>query len=372
MVELNIVKIIALITIFISSLLLFFLLTVKTKSKLSNLLLAGFIVFCSIDIIGLFINQHICFYLFSKTFTFLIFPTLFLYVLSICRIDFKLTFKSLLHTIPFIVYLLILIFYFLTKTYYESNLIIEAFNKLIWAFNAILLKLQALLYIIITIYILRKHKKIYLENYTGGNIAIYKLLSQIILIFVITFPVTLAKEILSFTVFHDTLKWLNLVLITLALFMLCFFILKALFNPKLFRSVDFKIQTTDKITQNSKHEIEDTNERNTVIEQLRQYMIEQEPYLNPALTLQELSSQLNIPSRKLTLIINKHLGQHFFDFVNQYRIAKAKEYLQDFANNKLTIQQVFYDVGFISKSSFNTAFKKHTGITPTEFKNKFL
>ena len=48
------------------------------------------------------------------------------------------------------------------------------------------------------------------------------------------------------------------------------------------------------------------------------------------------------------------------------------EYLHDFANNKLTIQEVFYDVGFNSKSSFNTAFKKSTGLTPTEFKNKFL
>lgn len=372
MVELNIVKVIALITILISSLLVFFLLTVKAKSKLPNLLLAGFIVFCSIDIIGLFINQHIYFYLFSKTFTFLIFPTLFLYVLSICRVDFKLTLKSLLHLMPFIVYLLILIYKYLSKTYYESNLIIEILNKLIWTFNAILLKLQALLYISITIYILRKHKKIYLENYTGGNIVIYKLLSQIILIFVITFPVTIAKEILSFTVFHETLKWLNLVLIALALFMVCFFILKALFNPKLFRSVDFKIQTIDKINKNSNHKIEDTLEWNIAIEQLRQYMIEQEPYLNSELTLQELSSQLNISSRKLTLIINKHLGQHFFDFVNQYRIIKAKEYLQNLSNSNLTIQQVFYDVGFNSKSSFNTAFKKYTGITPTEFKNKFL
>jgi len=372
MVELNIIKIIALITIFISFLLSFFLLTVKTKNKLSNLLLAGFIIFCSIDIIGLFIGHHPKFYLFSKTFTFLIFPALFLYVLSICSIDFKLTLKSWLHAIPFILYQLILVAYFLFGTYDEPNLIIEIINKLIWTFNVILLKLQALLYIIATIYILRKHEKIYLENYTGGDIDIYKLLSQIILIFAISFPVTLAKEIVAFTGLYDTLKWINVVLVTLALFMLCFFILKALFNPKLFRSVDFKIQTADKITQNNNHEIEDSIERNKAIEQLQQYMIEQEPFLDAALTLQELSSQLNIPSRKLTLIINKHLGQHFFDFVNHYRIEKAKEYLHDFANNKLTIQQVFYDVGFNSKSSFNTAFKKSTGLTPTEFKNKFL
>ncbi len=368
----TIVKIIAWISIFIALLLSFFLLTVKTKHQLSNRLLVSFIIFCSIDIVGLFIIQYHVVYLFSKTFTFLIFPSFFLYVGSICRINFKLSLNSLLHTIPFIIYNLVLISYYVIASYSANHFIIEFLNKLIWIFDVILLKLQALFYIIAIVYTLRKHRKIYLENYTEGDITIYKLLSQITIIFVITFPITVAKGLVSFTTFYDSFKWLNIALIVLALFMFCWFILKALYNPNLFRSVDFNIQTTNQITQKSKVIIENTADQNIIIEQLQQYMKEHEPYLNSTLTLKELSSQLDMPSHKLSVIINKHIGQHFFDFVNQYRIAKAKVYLQDFANNKLTIQQVFYDVGFNTKSSFNTAFKKHTGLTPTEFKNKFL
>lgn len=371
--KLNIVKIIALITIFISLLLSFFLLTVKTRNKLSNGLLASFIIFCSIDVIGLFISQYLNLFLFTKTFTLLIFPSFFLYVISICSISFKLKFKNLVHAIPFILYNVILGFYFLASIYIEKNyLIIEAFQKIEWIFNSILLKLQALFYIITIISILRKHKKIHLENYSNSDTSIYKLLSQIILIFLISLPITVAKEILLFTNFHDTLKWLNISLIAIALFMLCWFVFKALYNPKLFRGVDLKIQTKHKITQDINSEAEQIIKQTSLIEQLKNYMIEQEPYLNPDLTLQELSSQLNISSRELSVLINKHIGLHFFDFVNEYRIGKAMEILKDFSNNKFTIQQVLYDVGFNSKSSFNTAFKKHTKLTPTEYKKKYL
>lgn len=367
-----IVKILAWISIFVALLLSFFLLTVKTKHQLSNRLLVSFIMFCSIDIIGLFILNYQAVYLFSKTFTFLIFPSFFLYVQSICRINFKLSLNNLLHTIPFIIYNLVLISYYVITIYFANYSIIDFLNKLIWVCGAILLKLQALFYIIAIIYTLRKHKKIYLENYTEGNIAIYKLLSQITIIFAITFPITVAKELVWSTSVYDNFRWLSIALIILALAMFCLFILKALYNSELFRSVDFNIQTANQTTKESKVKIENIADQNIIIEQLQQYMKEQEPYLNPTLTLKDLSSQLDMPSHKLSIIINKHIGQRFFDFVNQYRIAKAKEYLQDFENNKLTIQQVFYDVGFNSKSSFNTAFKKHTGLTPTEFKKKFL
>ena len=97
-------------------------------------------------------------------------------------------------------------------------------------------------------------------------------------------------------------------------------------------------------------------------------MLEQKPYLESKLTLQELAIQVNIDSRELSILINQHIGQHFFDFINEYRLKKAMEILQNSSKKELTIQQIFYDVGFNSKSSFNSAFKKYTGQTPTEYR----
>jgi YesN/AraC family two-component response regulator len=98
-------------------------------------------------------------------------------------------------------------------------------------------------------------------------------------------------------------------------------------------------------------------------------MTEKEPFLDPSLTIQELSNQINIPVRDLSILINHHMDQHFFDFVNEYRIQKAMNILKDQSKSQLTVLEILYEVGFNSKSSFNTSFKKYTSLTPTAYRN---
>jgi AraC-like DNA-binding protein len=95
-------------------------------------------------------------------------------------------------------------------------------------------------------------------------------------------------------------------------------------------------------------------------------MSAQKPYLDNSLTLQGLAEQTNSSERQLSFLINKVLGQHFYDYINSYRIEEACRLL---TQNDLNIQQIMYEVGFNSKSSFNTAFKKNTGQTPSQFRD---
>jgi AraC-like DNA-binding protein len=53
-------------------------------------------------------------------------------------------------------------------------------------------------------------------------------------------------------------------------------------------------------------------------------------------------------------------------------LKKAKQMLTDPDKKDFTVLEILYDVGFNSKSSFITAFKKHTGYTPTEYRKKQL
>lgn len=364
-------NIIALITIFISILLTFFLITVKSKNKLANILLAGFIIFCAVDISGIFIGQismnQLVLYEFIQSFTFLIFPLFYYYVLAICYNNFKLKFKSLFHSLPFVFYNLLLL----------ATLIFAKHESLIFSLYKIapyLIKTQGLLYLIAIIYVLRKYKKVYLENYANGNIEIYKWLSRIVLLFLITFPVTIIKDFSHFYNHQQIFIWTITALTGSALIMFSWFILKALYNPEIFRGIDPEIKPVKTLT-NSKVESKsietDFDSKNLeVIEQLRKHMIEKEPFLEPNLTLQDLAFQMNIHARELSILINRHIGQHFFDFINKYRIEKAIEIIENSSTNEFTIQQILFDVGFNSKSSFNTAFKKHTGLTPTQYRNK--
>jgi AraC-like DNA-binding protein len=103
---------------------------------------------------------------------------------------------------------------------------------------------------------------------------------------------------------------------------------------------------------------------------LLNYMKLSKPYLDPHLTLHKLSKQVVIPYHYLSQIINDKLSKIFFDFVNQYRIEEALKKLADPKERQKTIHQVAEDVGFNSQSAFNRAFKKHTQKTPSDFINQ--
>ena len=97
-------------------------------------------------------------------------------------------------------------------------------------------------------------------------------------------------------------------------------------------------------------------------------MVEEKPYLDYQLTLQKLADQIQIPEKELSLLINHYLNKHFFDFINEYRINDAKTLLKDVTKKEVTVLEIVYQVGFNSKSSFYTAFKKVTGQTPTAYR----
>ncbi len=364
----NILQLIALITVFISILLSFFLFTVKTKNTLANRLFGLFIILCATDISGLFLSHYLNLLIFSKTFTFLFVPSFFLYVLSISYSNFRLKYKHLFHAIPFMLYFLILVtFLFTDKNGLESYY----FKKTEWIFFVVILKIQTFLYIISIILILRKYKNVYLENYTSGSTNIYKWLYKIIFVFIITLPITIAKDSLFLSNYDNIFTWASIVLVSIALFMFCWFVLKALYNPELFRGIDSNLQTVEQIQKQEAVQFNETENNTEIIAQihyLKKYMIEQKPYLNSKLTLQQLAIQLNTDARELSILINQHIGQHFFDFINEYRLKKAMQILHNSSKKELSIQQILYDVGFNSKSSFNTAFKKYTGHTPTEYR----
>lgn len=369
--EYNLLTIIALTAIFVSILLIFFLLTVKSKNRLANIMLAGFIIFCAFDISGIFIGQLVknqpVLYEFIQSFSFLIFPLFYYYVLAICYNNFKLKFTSLFHSLPFVFYNLILL----------ATLIFVKHESFVFSLNKIapyLIKIQGLLYLIAIVYVLTKYKKVYLENYANGNIEIYKWLSRIVLLFLITFPATIIKDFSHFYNHQEIFIWTITALTGSALIMFSWFILKALYNPEIFRGIDPEIKPVKTLTNikvNSKSIETDLDTKNVeIIEQLIKHMTEKEPFLEPNLTLQNLAAQMNIHARELSILINRHIGQHFFDFINKYRIEKAIEIIEESSTKEFTIQQILFDVGFNSKSSFNTAFKKHTGLTPTQYRNK--
>lgn len=361
------------ISIFISLFLAFFLITVKTKNRLSNRLFAFFLLLVVIDlssfILGSQSDSLSNLGLLRTLVVFLQPPTLYLYILSACFADFKLKPKHAIHLIPFVLVNLVFMPRFYLQNQEEKLLFLQNFkNTFEIQFNHALFHIEVAAYLIACFLILKKVKRLYLENYAGANIKSYYWLFQLTLAISIFYAVALTKNIFKFSVFDEFSEGIRIGLIVLQLIIICWYLLKALNHPELFRNLNSRLKLVETLVSEEKGPTSETAQDS--LSQLKEYMIQEKPYLDPSLTIQSLSDQIGISARELSILINHRTGQHFFDFINSYRIQGAVDILKDPTKKQVTVLEILYEVGFNSKSSFNTAFKKHTGSTPTAYRSK--
>ena len=396
--ELKIIHTSATLFVFISLLLAIFLFTVKTENKLGNFFFGLFTILTAINISGFFGSEYLQAYptieFFRRTLFLLEMPLLYVYFHSTLDINFKWKLKYVLHSIPFLFVHLISITIFYLQTAEQKVFFLQNNDSIVSYFFSIFGEIQWMFYVVLMFVLLIKFKKIYLENYTQSDNLTYKWLLQLLLTFSIAHFFVIIKDILSYTEYNRVFIWINILVSVIALAVLCSFVFKALYYPVLFRKVNLKLKPTKELVQDQKTEknesiilqeqnqdkikestasiseniIENNSEINSQIKKLREYMDKYEPYLEPSLTIQELADQIQIPVRDLSILINHHINQHFFDFINEYRIEKAKSILKDSTKKQLTILEILYQVGFNSKSSFNTAFKKYTKTTPSLYR----
>ncbi|MBD3241055.1 MAG: helix-turn-helix domain-containing protein [Chitinivibrionales bacterium] len=95
-------------------------------------------------------------------------------------------------------------------------------------------------------------------------------------------------------------------------------------------------------------------------------------FLDPDLTIGGLSDQLGVGQRTVSKALNEGLGQPFFEFVNAYRAKHARAMLADTAHIGKTVIGIAYESGFRSKSVFNAVFRKHVGMTPSEYRRRAM
>lgn len=99
-----------------------------------------------------------------------------------------------------------------------------------------------------------------------------------------------------------------------------------------------------------------------------QVMDDEKPFLNDSFTLKQLSHRISLPVYLTSHVVNKGFHTNFSDFINSRRIDEAKYKLGSSAYQNIKISELAHQCGFNSVSSFNVAFKKHTGTTPSRFK----
>jgi AraC-like DNA-binding protein len=90
-------------------------------------------------------------------------------------------------------------------------------------------------------------------------------------------------------------------------------------------------------------------------------------YREPALTIGQVAKRSGYPEYLVSAVINRRFGGTFWDYINRLRVEAVRAHLADCADSR-TILDIAYDCGFTSKSTFNAAFKRQVGETPSSYR----
>jgi AraC-like DNA-binding protein len=353
-------------------LLAIFLIVAKKEKQRSNRILAALFLWLAINITdGMlsysnFYQEHTAWAHVEDGFIFLLGPLLYFYTLSVVYKQFAFVWRDALHLIPFVVTTISF------QVYYHSRP--EEFQKLIqeaivrqdlpfeFYFTISLVYLHIAMYIAYALKAVAKYRRLIRDQFAAVNkINLDWLVFMLISISII---LTLSAGLTFLPVFGlsgvaaQSLVFPFAALITFT--SLIFW--KAWRQPQLFLGIDAGIET--KYTSSSLS----SDEKEQIANRLRLCMSEQKPFLNPDLSIDQLSDLVKTTTRKTSQVINETFQQNYFDFVNSYRIEEAQRILTNSDDGRLTVLEVMYQCGFNSKSSFNTLFRKKTGQTPSQFR----
>ena len=104
------------------------------------------------------------------------------------------------------------------------------------------------------------------------------------------------------------------------------------------------------------------------VQKIKLLLEEKKIFTNPELKLANIADELGLPQHQLSKLINEKFDKSFNDLINEYRVREFITRINDPKFQSYSIFGVALDVGFNTKSAFNSTFKKITGKTPSEFK----
>jgi len=283
-------------------------------------------------------------------FGFLYGPSIWWFVREMAFRDHKFRFKHLVHILPFAIAL-------------PLPLLFKQIGFLLGP--AIVFSMSA--YLISSFLLIRRYHQVILQ--TQSNAANYRLnwLKYFLILLVI---ISVADFTRHFFVGNLPLEeHSSYLLVLVSLFGgVSYLLFKALKQSDIFEgikdsdSVVFN-SATEKLDEASEHESQKS------YEQLVDFIQQNKSYLDPRLTVEQLSKLTGIPARQVSKVVNQFGRRNFSEFINLYRVKHACQLMKSKQGEGRKLLDILMSSGFNSKSSFNAMFKKEMNLTPSQYRN---
>lgn len=287
-------------------------------------------------------------------------PLLFLYISKLTKIRAKLSIIDFFHFIPFILFLSISFLYPVNRNLFTKSL-------------AAVSCLSGIVYCLVTYFQLRNHKKNIVTKFSNIENINLKWVSKLVIgLLFIWCGVILLVVLKRFLYIELSLNWFFTIVPVFIFYLGYNGISQQVIYPQNRESsidVSVEIQRRQKSYENSyKKSGLQLDSMKTIYDKLVSIMQNDKLYLNPTLSLSELSEAINSPAHNITQTLNEYGRINFYDFVNSFRVDAVKIKMESEDAQKFTLLAIAFDCGFNSKSSFNRIFKSYTGKSPSEYK----
>ena len=363
--------------------LFFVLLILQKKKALHDKILIAWLTYLGVyvGIYAIFSNiLFIKFHLLSAAFISLLLfhgPFLYLYISALVNVKPHFDRKNLLHFVPILIFNLFLLTSSLFPEISEGIRLdhLEGGHQTPFIFNFFLsvTVLSGPVYILLSIKLFKKLDLVIFNNFSKSENVSLDWLRKLVYTFGAVWTI-----LMVFTTIHHAFELFSWTFCTNGLFfaLSLFVILIGYYGLKqkeIF--IQYPDLNTGYITESRKKYAgallnEENMERYAI--KLKEYLHLEKPYLDADLTLPALAEKLDLPSHLVSRVINEKFGQHFFDFINQYRVEEVKSKITSSEYNHLSLLGIAFESGFNTKSAFNRVFKKMTTQTPSEFKRQLI
>jgi AraC-like DNA-binding protein len=296
-------------------------------------------------------------------------PFLFLYVSSLVNKKQVFNRLNLLHFIPMLSYYLFLMPVFLDTAEGQQKFVFEVLPNdppfYLFIFS-IMIDLSGIIYISLSLVLLRNHQKFISENYSFEEHINLRWLRNLIIGMALIWITVLVGNFLT----ESEGSVLIYGMVVVFIFIIGYFGIKqgSIFTtkPSAIERSEPEKPNPDKYQKSSL----DAGRADKYLKKLLSCMEEDKPYLESRLTLPQLAEKLGIHQNYLSQVINEKLDQNFYLFINSYRVNEFMQRVKEDETNRFTFLAHAYESGFSSKSAFNEVFKKITGMTPSEYKKQ--
>lgn len=312
---------------------------------------------------------------FTESFNFVFGPLFFFYIYSSLNPDAKK--RTWIHFIPFIFWTFYMVFQFIQPDEMKYNSYIQtkhpdwgyiSFNTSISddpldirRFVNQLMILQLLIYISASVYILVKKFRSLNQPIFKTDNELLRILRNTTIHFIILILLVVITKII-FGMRSDVGGYIVASYVSFMIYTTTWQIMNRsdfFNNPGSFFSFPVLKYQKSSLSEEKKEEI---------LRKITGEMEKNSYFTNNLASLSGLARQINESSHHVSQVINEKMNRSFFDLLSFYRVEHAKKLIKEDKIAKITIEELAELVGYNSKSAFNSAFKKYTSKTPSEFR----